>query len=49
MGLCSFTNESCASDVVIASHIHLKIYTQSSKYMPYDTGTIFEAIIFMFS
>lgn len=49
MGLCNFINESCASDVVIDSHTHLKIYTQSSKYMSYDTGTLFEAIILVFS
>lgn len=49
MVLGSFTNESCASRVVITSHINLKIYTLSFKYISYDTGTIFEAMILVFS
>lgn len=46
MVLGSSTNESCASDIVIVSHDNLKIYTPNFKY---DTCTIFEAMILMFS
>lgn len=45
----SFTNESCASGVVITSLINLKIYMLSFKYVSYDTGAVFEAMILVFS
>lgn len=45
----SCTKESCASGVVITSVINLKIYMLNFKYMPCDTGTIFEAMVLVFS